>query len=102
MSKKPRLSEIDHFELVKYIYYHQKVHGSSPSIREIGRHLHLKSHSAVQRRIQMLVDLGYIKRRPAMSRGLRVKRKGILAVRNHEKKLKEIEAEWRNKMTTDL
>ncbi len=102
MSRKPRLSELDHLELVKYIYYYQKVHGSSPSIREIGKHLHLKSHSAVQRRIQMLVELGYVERRPGKSRGLRVNRRGVMAFRSNEKQLKETEAKWRNRMTTDL
>ena len=98
MSKKPRLSEKDDLELTKYIYYYQKVHGSAPSIREIRDHLHLKSHSAVQRRIQMLIDMGYLDRRDGMSRGLQVKRKGIIAFREHERKIKKLmkykEIEW--------
>lgn len=63
-------------ETQKKIYEYlaeQAQHGLVPSVREIGRHVGLKSTGSVQRYLEKLEEAGYIERNPLTSRSIRVK-----------------------------
>ena len=51
----------------------QAQRGVVPSVREIGRHVGLKSTGSVQRYLERLEEAGYIERDPMLSRSIRVK-----------------------------
>lgn len=95
MSRKPRLSTVDHLAMVNHIAKHAKVHGYAPSIRELAEWLRGKSHSAVQWRLRILIEKGYLTRTPGVSRGIRVTKKGKIAVRKYREEVDRLTEEWR-------
>jgi SOS-response transcriptional repressor LexA len=60
------------FECLKFIYQHIKHNGYSPSYRDIGVAMNLRSMSGVVRFIDELAERGFVRRLPGHARGLEV------------------------------
>ena len=68
------MKELNEIQRKMYEYLaEQAQHGAVPSVREIGRHVGLKSTGSVQRYLERLEEAGYIERDPMLSRSIRVK-----------------------------
>jgi SOS-response transcriptional repressor LexA len=58
------------WQILKFILNFRQTHGYSPSVREITRGCSLNSSSITQHRIDDLCHLGYVHRKPGISRSL--------------------------------
>ncbi len=90
-----RLSEAEHIALLRFIQGYFKVHSLPPSYRDIRDYLGLKSLSPTGRRINMLIERGWLERKPRIARGLRVTNVGRKAVKDYNEKLEEAVAAFK-------
>ena len=66
----PRLSERQR-QMLRFITENQQA-GWTPSVREIGRAVGLRSSAAVHKQLDNLTEMGYINRRPGKARSIQV------------------------------
>ena len=68
------MKELNEIQKKMYEYLAEQAQkGMVPSVREIGRHVGLKSTGSVQRYLERLEEAGYIERDPLLSRSIRVR-----------------------------
>ncbi|KAF0106194.1 MAG: repressor LexA [Chloroflexi bacterium] len=67
----PGLSE-RHRKIMEFLTKFQETHGYSPSIRQIGDSINVKSTSLVDYYLNQLLEMGYIERENRISRSIRV------------------------------
>lgn len=61
-----------HIRIIKFLTEFQELHGYSPSIREIGKHIGVDSTSLVDYYLDQLCTEGYIERDKRVSRSIRI------------------------------
>lgn len=61
-----------HIRIIKFLTEFQELHGYSPSIREIGKHISVDSTSLVDYYLDQLCTEGYIERDKRVSRSIRI------------------------------
>ena len=69
--RQPGLSE-RHRKIMEFLTKFQDTHGYSPSIRQIGDSINVKSTSLVDYYLKQLQDMAYIEREDRISRSIRV------------------------------
>jgi len=52
------------------IWDYHRIYGMAPTLDDLGKALGLRSRSAVHRRVERLVKLGWVRRKPRASRTL--------------------------------
>ncbi len=82
-----RLSEAEHIALLRFIQGYFKVHSLPPSFREIRDHLGLSSLSPTGRRLDILIERGWLERKPHIARGIRVTNTGRKAMKDYNEEL---------------
>mgnify|MGYP000089803254 CR=1 FL=1 len=76
--RQPGLSE-RHRKIMEFLAKFQNTNGYSPSIRQIGDSINVKSTSLVDYYLTQLQEMGYIERDQGVSRGIRLIKKLALA-----------------------
>jgi repressor LexA len=74
MARKGKMMEERHQKIMKYLVDYQLTNQYSPSIREIGDHIGVKSTSLVDYYLRQLTEMGYIDRDERVSRSIRILR----------------------------
>ena len=72
VTKKGKYTDARLAEIMNYIEAYQEEHGFSPTIREIGEALGVKSSSLVDYYVRILMDKGYIERKPNSARSFTI------------------------------
>lgn len=72
----PRALSPQRIQLMNVLYQHQQRYGYSPTVREMAGAMRFSSHSTVQSHLEVLIDNGYLRRRPGRARSWSLTAKG--------------------------
>lgn len=74
MARKGKLMAERHQKIMKFLADYQMINQYSPSIREIGNHIGVKSTSLIDYYLKQLAEMGYLDRDDHISRSIRILR----------------------------